>query len=229
MEQRRALLRARRKNKQSQEVEDQRIKDKVDMIEEEQQERQAISEDYLRKMFKRSGDADGEETKAEKQKRLDLLNEYLQDQFLERLSGLLTKQFTEKEQMIKALLSKYMEARLAETAAIKANFKIDQDKLDQLKETGDLDDASYQENKKNLIMAEAEMMRTLDLTMEKGQKDEDATLRSELEKKHLTEQVEFRKAMAEQQAQLRRQLIGDAKMVGDDTAQDQKALEKYEA
>lgn len=79
MEQRRALLRARRKNKQSQEVEDQRIKDKVDMIEEEQQERQAISEDYLRKMFKRSGDADGEETKAEKQKRLDLLNEYLQD------------------------------------------------------------------------------------------------------------------------------------------------------
>lgn len=148
---------------------------------------------------------------------------------MERLSGLLTKQFTEKEQMIKALLSKYMEARLAETAAIKANFKIDQDKLDQLKETGDLDDASYQENKKNLIMAEAEMMRTLDLTMEKGQKDEDATLRSELEKKHLTEQVEFRKAMAEQQAQLRRQLIGDAKMVGDDTAQDQKALEKYEA
>merc|ERR1712166_357610 len=138
-------------------------------------------------MFKRSGDADGEETKEEKQKRLDLLNEYLQDQFLERLSGLLTKQFTEKEQMIKALLSKYMEARLAETAAIKANFKIDLDKLDQLKETGDLDDASYQQNKKNLIMGEAEMLRTLELTMEKGQKDEDATLRAELEKKHLTE------------------------------------------
>jgi hypothetical protein len=47
------------------------------MIEEEQQERQAIIEDYLRKMFKRSADADGEETKEEKQKRLDLLNEYL--------------------------------------------------------------------------------------------------------------------------------------------------------
>jgi len=30
-------------------------------------------------MFKRSDDADGEETKEEKQKRLDLLNEYLQD------------------------------------------------------------------------------------------------------------------------------------------------------
>jgi len=39
MEQRRALLRARRKNKQNQEQEDSRIKDKVDMIEEEQIER----------------------------------------------------------------------------------------------------------------------------------------------------------------------------------------------
>ena len=73
------------------------------------------------------------------------------------------------------------------------------------------------------------MIRTLELSMEKGQKDEDATLRSELEKKHLNEQVEFRKAMAEQQALLRRQLIGDANIVGDDSAHDQRALEKYEA
>jgi len=122
-----------------------------------------------------------------------------------------------------------MDARLAETAAIKANFKLDMDKLDQLKEAGELDDDSYQQNKKALIMKEAEMIRELELNMEKSQKDEDATLRSELEKKHLNEQVEFRKAMAEQQASLRRSLIGDAKMVGEDTAADQKALEKYEA
>jgi len=37
-----------------------------------------------------------------------------------------------------------MDARLAETAAIKANFKLDMDKLDQLKEAGELDDDSYQ-------------------------------------------------------------------------------------
>jgi hypothetical protein len=36
-------------------------------------------------------------------------------------------------------------------------------------------------------MGEAEMMRQLELSMEKGQKDEDASLRSELEKKHLNE------------------------------------------
>jgi len=45
--------------------------------------------------------------------------------------------------MLKSLLSKYMDARLAETAAIKANFKLDLDKLDQLKESGDIDDESY--------------------------------------------------------------------------------------
>lgn len=78
-------------------------------------------------------------------------------------------------------------------------------------------------------MSEAEMIRQLELQMEKGQKDEDATLRSELEMKHLNEQVEFRKAMAEQQALLRRQLIGDAKLVGDETSHDEKALAKYEA
>ena len=121
------------------------------------------------------------------------------------------------------------EATEAETAAIKANFKIDLDKLDQLRAAGDIDDASYQQSKKALIMGEAEMIRQLELQMEKSQKDEDASLRSELEKKHLTEQVEFRKAMAEQQALLRRQLIGDAMMVGDDSAHDQKALDKYEA
>ena len=65
-----------------------------------------ISEEYLRKMFKRTEGADTE-TPEEKKQRLDLLNEYLSDQFLERLSELLAKQFTEKEQMLKAAIEKY--------------------------------------------------------------------------------------------------------------------------
>jgi len=58
--------------------------------------------------------------------------------------------------------------RRSKAAAIKANFKIDQDKLDQLKEQGDIDDDSYQQSKKNLIMSEAEMIRQLELQMEKS-------------------------------------------------------------
>jgi len=85
LEQRKALLRARRKNKKQAEQEEERIKETVDILEEEAQEKQEINEAYLRKMFKRPDGADTE-TKEEKKKRLDLLNEYLSDQFLERLS-----------------------------------------------------------------------------------------------------------------------------------------------
>lgn len=115
----------------------------VDNKEEEEAAKQEISEEYLRKMFKRSAEADGEESKEEKQKRLDLLNEYLQDQFLERFGSLLTKQFAEKEQSIKALVNRYMDSRLVEISAIKANFKLECDKLEALLAAGDLKDANY--------------------------------------------------------------------------------------
>jgi len=39
------------------------------------------------------------------------------------------KQFTEKEQALKLLLQKYMDEGVSEQNAIKANFKIDYDKL----------------------------------------------------------------------------------------------------
>lgn len=51
--------------------------------------------------------------------------------------------------------------------------------------------------KKVGALKEAEMLRQIDLNLEKAQKDEDASLRTELDKKHLNEQVEFRKMMAE--------------------------------
>lgn len=169
----------------------------VDNKEEEEAAKQEINEEYLRKMFKRSAEADGEESKEEKQKRLDLLNEYLQDQFLERFGSLLTKQFAEKEQSIKALVNRYMDSRLVEISAIKANFKLECDKLESLLAAGDLKDANYQMAKKVGALKEAEMLRQIDLNLEKAQKDEDASLRTELDKKHLNEQVEFRKMMAE--------------------------------
>jgi len=62
------------------------------------------------------------------------LNEYLSDQFLERMAGLLMKQFTEKEQLLKLLLQKYSDQEHAETNAIKTNFKIDMEKLAEMKD-----------------------------------------------------------------------------------------------
>jgi hypothetical protein len=59
-------------------MEEQRIKDKIDLIEEEQMAKKDINEEYLRQLFKRSDKQDNE-TPEEKQQRLDLLNEYLSD------------------------------------------------------------------------------------------------------------------------------------------------------
>ena len=58
-----------------------------------------------------------------------MLNEYLSDQFLEQLSGLLNKQFMEKDGFLKLCLHKYMEESLTEVNAIKAQFKIDLEAL----------------------------------------------------------------------------------------------------
>jgi hypothetical protein len=76
-----------------------------------------MSEDYIKSLFKR-GANDPIETQESKVKRMELLNEFLSDQFLDRLSGLLMKQFLEKDQTLKNLMQKYMDQRVAEISAI---------------------------------------------------------------------------------------------------------------
>lgn len=112
LEQRRALLRARRKNKIAHEQDEKRLKEKIAAIEEEDAIQNEDNEAFLKQAFKKNDgiaiDHDIAERKAE------LLNEYMSDQFLERLSNLMMKQFTEKEQQLKLLLQKYMDEGLAE-------------------------------------------------------------------------------------------------------------------
>ena len=48
-----------------------------------------------------------------------VFNEYASDALLRRLSNLLMKQFVEREQALKLLVQKYMDARLIEKTNIK--------------------------------------------------------------------------------------------------------------
>lgn len=48
---RRALLLARRKNKKKHELEEERVKDKVQLLEEEDKEKEKITEEYIRQLF----------------------------------------------------------------------------------------------------------------------------------------------------------------------------------
>ena len=98
------------------------------IIVEEDQEKEKMDEEYIRSLFE--GKLGHEDTPEQKERKLQLLNEYLSDQFLERMSGLLMKHFTEKEQKLKLLLAKYGDQQQAETDAIKKNFKIEKEKLD---------------------------------------------------------------------------------------------------
>ena len=50
---RRELLKARRRNKQNGELEEARLKDKIELIEYEQAEKKKMSEDYIKSLFKR--------------------------------------------------------------------------------------------------------------------------------------------------------------------------------
>jgi len=89
------------------------------------------------------------------------LNEYLSDQFLERMAGILTKQFMEKEQLLKLMLGKYSDQQHAETAAIKANFRLEKDKLDELKD--EMPEEAYNDAMKKLRLSEENLLRDVDL------------------------------------------------------------------
>ena len=77
------------------------------------------------------------------QQKLLLLNEFTSDDFLQRLSNLLMKQFLEKEAQLKLLLQKYMDQKLIEKNNIKQSFKDQYDKLNDIKDSGLIGEAEY--------------------------------------------------------------------------------------
>lgn len=76
-EARRALLKARKRGEKKIEIEEQKVKNQIQLIEEEQAEKLAINEEYLRTLFKRNGtDYDTTDQKA---KKIEILNEFQSD------------------------------------------------------------------------------------------------------------------------------------------------------
>jgi len=69
------------------------------------------------------------------------------------------------------------------------------------------------------------LIRNTYLTIEKTQKEEEAALRKELEKKHNSEQIDFKQNMATQQAKLRYQCLEDAQLAECDLPDEERALE----
>lgn len=104
------------------------------------------------------------------------------------------KQFTEKEQLLKLLIQKYTDQNISEASAIKKNFKIDKEKLEELKDQ--MPEETYLNTVKKLSLNEENILRDTGLKIQNAHKTEESTLRKELEKKHAAEQVDFRTKMA---------------------------------
>lgn len=92
---------------------------------------------------------------------MEILNEYLSDQFLEELSSLLSKQFLESDAMLKKTMHKYMEENVSETTSIKTHFKIDLDSLEELKPH--MSEEMYGNQLKKLKLKEQNLLRQTDL------------------------------------------------------------------
>ena len=67
---------------------------------------------------------------------------------------------------------------------------------------------TYNATIKTLKLNEENLLREIDLRLSAAHKDEEATLRKDLEAKHAGEQVEIRKAHVVSQAKLRKELLG---------------------
>jgi hypothetical protein len=56
-----------------------------------------------------------------------------------------------------------MDDKLAETTAVKGNFKVDYEKLEELKENDQLDEEAYTNAKKQLRLKESNLIRSIEL------------------------------------------------------------------
>lgn len=97
---------------------------------------------------------------------------------------------------------------MAETEHVKAKFRDDVALLEKLKNNGSLDDSGHREAKKAVALGEANAIRDLGLVIDKAHKEEETALRQDLDKKHLDEQVAFKRAQVDAQAALKAQLLG---------------------
>jgi len=156
---------------------------------------------------------------------MELLNEFLSDQFFDRFQQLLLKQYIEKEQSLKNCLQKYSDNLITETSAVKAYFKFDYERLEAIKDKLDEDD--YKTQLKQLRLWEENQLRKIKLTIEKAHKEEESSLRKEIEQKQNSEQIEFKTRIAESQAKLRRQCLDDEALANLDRVDEEKALESF--
>eukprot|EP00347_Sterkiella_histriomuscorum_P018896 403343756 len=238
LDDRRQLLRQRKMLKQKQEQDQERINERLELLQLEAEEKDKIQMQYVKEMFKKQEEMhdtldqsnnSSANFKADPnaiQQKLQILNEYSSDAYLQRLSNLLMKQLLEKESQLKLLVQKYMDQNLIEKNNVKETFQDCYHKLNKLKDRKKISESDYQEALKNLRLKEENILRDIDLHFDKAMKEEELKLRETLERKHADEQILIKKHEVQDQLRLKKEL-----MLTDDSnkKEEQKELDQLRA
>ena len=100
----------------------------------------------------------------------------MSDKFLEQLSELLMKQMMEKDSSLKLNLHKYLEQGLAEVTAIKTQFQIDTEALNNLQYLIE-DENLCNSNVMKLRLNEENLLKEADLLIKKLHVEEETRIR----------------------------------------------------
>lgn len=139
---------------------------------------------------------------------------------------MLTRQYVEKDALLKFVMRKYLQLGVIEATSIKEHFRVDVESLVEMK--AQMGDDLYQQVLKQLKLDEENLLKRTDLQMQTAYAEEEARVRKELDKKHMQEQIELKINISTRQAQMRLEIIGQSML--NDTEQDleRKAFERFQ-
>lgn len=118
-----------------------------------------------------------------------------------------------------------MDEVLAESTSIKQHFQIDYNSLESLK--GSMQESKYNDLLKQLKLSEANVLRQASLIISRLAAEEEARIRRELDRKHMSEQVELRQNITVNQTKLRIQLVGETALGNMEVEQEKRALDRF--
>lgn len=85
----------------------------------------------------------------------------------------------------------------------------------------------YNDTLKQLKLSEANVLRQASLIISRLAAEEEARIRRELDRKHMSEQVELRQSLSVSQAKLRMQLVGETALGNMEVEQEKRALDRF--
>ena len=137
--------------------------------------------------------------------------------------NLLVKQFSEKEVLLKLLLSKYLELKRLEKGSIREVFKRKLDDL--MAHQDDMNEDQYQATLEDLKIREENMLKETDHMLSQHHVEEQAIMKKILERRHAQEHSDMKEKILDMRHKAYIELFGALK--DREVENEKRALEKF--